>query len=501
MLIFRHCWSVCSDVFRMLRKMLPVLLLPFCLSSLLLIVASQAAITQEISISVNWSQQMSNPTTSQPLVSTPLHFGLNSYQGNIPGIANVGGNANYRDGLNAMRPGLIRYHYAGQMADSTTDIRGWVKNPNTPNFSWDVEKITAAMNGAYPHNPTIMMNLSNFPAYLTDGSKVLKKSEYVRYGQFCAELVRILNVNLQKKIKYWEITNELDSNAYYRDNMAEVGEIFAIAAREMRKVDPTIKIGGPAFAQSYNSSRIDAFVSTAFPELDFISYHTYATGSKTKTNTEIWNSAQESLGGATKYMHASVKKFTSKAVEYFHNEYNISWSPPDESMTNYVSAIFDALAVRSILYAGATGATAWNEADGWYGKLGASPSFNRRPASWVFEYLNQGFSGKVLESTSSNPSALVPLAILGEAGGKKYLSLMLVNRSLENVSARLNMIAAQSWALPGASSQQIQLYRVNQSGGGAVGVSSLPYAMISGQPFSVEANSILFFTVKPCCGG
>ncbi|BAY60830.1 hypothetical protein NIES22_08900 [Calothrix brevissima NIES-22] len=483
----------------MFPKMLPVLLLPFCLVGLVLLVTSQPAISQEIAISVNWSQQLTNPITEKPLVSTPLHFGLNSYQGNIPGIANVGGNANYRDGLNAMRPGLVRYHYAGQMADSITDIRGWVKNPNTPNFSWDVEKITAAMNGAYPHNPKMMMNLSNFPAYLTDGSGVLKQSEYVRYGQFCADLVRILNIQLQKKLKYWEITNELDSHPFYRDNMAEVGKIFAIAAREMRKVDPKIKIGGPAFAQSYNSSRIDAFVSTAFPQLDFISYHTYSTGSKTNPNSDIWNSAQESLGGATKYMRASVNKFTSKAVEYFHNEYNISWSPPDESMTNYVSAIFDALAVRSILYAGATGSTAWNEADGWYGKLGASPSFNRRPASWVFEYLNQGFSGKVLESTSSNTSALVPLAILGEAGGKNYLSLMLVNRSGDNVSARLNMIAAQSWALPGASRQQIQLYRVNQSGGGAVAVSSLPYAIISGQPFLVEANSILFFTVKPCC--
>ena len=471
--------------------------LPFCLGSFLLVIFSQPAFCQEITISVNWSQQLTNPITSKPLVSTPLHFGLNSYQGNIPGIANAGGNANYRNGLSAMRPGLIRYHYAGQMKDSTTDKRGWVKNPNTPNFSWDVEKITAAMNGAYPYGPTIMMNLANFPAYLTDGSGVLKKSEYKRYAQFCAELVRILNVKLQKKIKYWEITNELDGKAFYRDNMAEVGKIFAIAAREMRKVDPTIKIGGPAFAQSYNPSRIDAFVSTAFPELDFISYHTYSTGAKTNPNSKLWNSAQEGLGSATKYMRTSVKKFTSKEVEYFHNEYNISWSPPDQRMTNHVSAIFDALALRSILYAGATGATAWNEADGWYGKLGATPSFNRRPASWVFEYLNQGFYGKVLESTSSNSSALVPLAILGEAGGKKSLSLMLVNRSGENVSARLKMVAPQSWALPQASGQKIQLYQVNQNGSSSVPGSTLPSSIIRGQTFSVEPNSILFLTVKP----
>jgi Glycosyl hydrolases family 39 len=481
----------------MLLKILPVRLLAFFFSSLLLVIVSQPAFSQEIAISVNWSQQLTNPTTSQPLVSTPLHFGLNSYQGNIPGIANVGGNANYRQGLSAMRPGLIRYHYAGQMKDSTTDIRGWVKNPNTPNFSWDVEKITAAMNGAYPNGSTIMMNLVNFPAYLTDGNQALKKSEYKRYGEFCAELVRILNVKLQKKIKYWEITNELDSKPFYRDNMAEVGKIFAIASREMHKVDPTIKIGGPAFAQSYKPSRIDAFVSTAFPELDFISYHTYSTGSKSKSISDLWNSAQQSIGGATKYMRTSVKKFTSRPVEYFHNEYNISWAPPDDRMTNYTSAIFDALAVRSILYAGATGATAWNEADGWYGKLGAAPSFPRRPASWVFEYLNQKFYGKVLESTSSNSSAVIPLAILGQADGKKYLSLMLVNRSGVNVSTRLKMVAAESWASPGVSGQQIQLYRVNQSGGASVAGSSLPYAIMSGKVFSVEANSILFLTIKP----
>lgn len=471
--------------------------LPLCLGSFLLIIVSQPALSQEVSISVNWSKQLTNPITSKPLVSTPLHFGLNSYQGNIPGIANVGGNTNYRNGVNAMRPGLIRYHYAGQMKDSTTDKRGWVKNPNSSNFSWDVEKITAAMNGAYPHSPAIMMNLVNFPAYLTDSKGALKPSEYKRYGQFCAELVRILNIKQQKKIKYWEVTNELDSKPYYRDRMAEVGKIFAIAAREMRKVDPTIKIGGPAFAQSYTPARIDAFVSTAFPELDFISYHTYSTGSKTNANSEIWNSAQKTVGAATNYMRNSVKKFTTKPVEYFHNEYNISWSPPDQRMTNHVSAIFDALAARSILYAGATGATAWNEADGWYGKLGAAPSFPRRPASWVFEYLNQNFYGKVLESTSTNSSTLVPLAVLGEASGKKYLSLMLVNRSSVNVSARLKMIAPQSWGLPGASGQKIQLYKVNQNGSSSVAGSTLPSTIIRGQAFSVEPNSILFLTVKP----
>jgi Glycosyl hydrolases family 39 len=464
-----------------------------------LLLSASTVFAQVATIKFNWEKPVLNPITGTLLTASGLNYGLNSYQGFTPGVANEGGNRSYRDGLNAMSPGLIRYHYAGQMNDSSTDKRGWVKNPNSANFSWDVAKIKAAIQGAYPHGPTLMMNLVNFPAYLTNNG-ILKASEYQRYAQFCAELVKIINIDLGKKIKYWEITNELDSVSAYTNNMSEVGKIFTLAAKEMRKIDSSIKIGGPAFAQPYTPSRIDSFVSTAYSELDFISYHTYSTGSGSTPIDEIWKNAR-GLGYPTKLIFDSVKKYTQKPIEYFHNEYNISWNPPDDKMTNEIGAIFDALSMRSLLYAGTTGSAAWNEGDGWYGKLGPEPSFPRRPASWVFEYLNKYFTGAVIDSVSSDEGKVVPFATFQPSASPR-ISFMFVNTSQKDINIKLDKpIPAGVDLSTGAGvasglGVKWNAYIVNANGRYEIKDISIGGSVLLGQNFKLEENSIFFLTFQ-----
>lgn len=72
------------------------------------------------------------------------------------------------------------------------------------------------------------------------------------------------------------------------------------------------------------------------------------------------------LGAIGTYMRGEIAKRTSRKLEIFHNEYNISYAPPDERMSSMEGAVFDALALVGFANnADITGSAAWNEADGW----------------------------------------------------------------------------------------------------------------------------------------
>jgi xylan 1,4-beta-xylosidase len=73
--------------------------------------------------------------------------------------------------------------------------------------------------------------------------------------------------------------------------MAALGLIFNKAYDAMKAVDPSIKVGGPAFANAYNYAAIDEFITATKDRVDFISYHTYSPTSSTTTKSDIWNSA------------------------------------------------------------------------------------------------------------------------------------------------------------------------------------------------------------------
>ncbi len=168
------------------------------------------------------------------------------------------------------------------------------------------------------------------------------------------------------KTKYWEVTNEKDG--VYGADMAELGRIYTIAAQAMKQVDLTIKVGGPAFTSVSNTVKLETFLSMSYPALNFVSYHTYSTGSKTNPVTDLYKSASQ-LTDPTGRVKRGIAKFTTRSIETFHNEFNINYSPPDVRMTNSISAVYDAIALIALTNAGATGSMAWNESDGWYGKL------------------------------------------------------------------------------------------------------------------------------------
>lgn len=424
------------------------------------------AYAASLTATVNWSSSQGT--------ATGYSYGLNIYKAQEGSVAS---DADYKSNVAYMKPGIVRYHRADQMGDSATGT-GWVQNPSTSAYAWDATKINGILTQTFSNSPVRMINIANWPSYMDDGTGKLKTTMYDAYAAFCADLVQIVNLNQGHDVLYWEVLNEKDDA--YSGNMAELALIYSKAYDAMRAKSASIKIGGPAFARPDLTARVDTFVANAYSKLDFISYHTYSSGSTGDSNASIWNSAQ-GLGATTTSIKSILANYTTRAIETFHDEYNISWNPPDGRMNNEKGMIFDALAMISITKAGATASMAWNESDGWYGKLEGWAPYNKRASAHLYNLFNTDMGGTIA-GTSVSDSSKVDL--LGTYGGS-WKKLALVNRSEADQTVQLSF-SGWSTSIPGNT-----LFTVKRVYGWGIAYDSVRYDQLtSSTGYTLPADSV-----------
>jgi hypothetical protein len=162
-------------------------------------------VARDFAASVTGSVNCALPTG---IIASNLDYGLNAYQGYNPKVSGTPGNSTYKANMNYIHAGLIRHWRGDEMDNSTTDANGWVINPTTSAYSWDATKISNALTGSFSYNPTRIMTLGGWPAYLDDGTGHLQTNDYDAFAGFCSNLVRIVNINLGFHIEYWEVPNE-----------------------------------------------------------------------------------------------------------------------------------------------------------------------------------------------------------------------------------------------------------------------------------------------------
>jgi hypothetical protein len=411
-----------------------------------------------VQVKVRWDKQLG-------IASSGLQYGLNLYKIYEPAQAVK---PDYQNGVRAMKLGMVRVHRSEMMFDSAQNPAGWVKNAGSANYAWDKERIAIALKELPSYAPVRMLNIVNFPAYLKvspdPGTMQLRPDAYDAYAAFCAELVRIVNLELKLGIQYWEVLNELDdSSSKYDNNMSEAGRIFNKAAAAMKAVDPSIKVGGPAMAQPGRDGAKDerAFLQVTKDTLDFFSFHTYPQGNPQLPLDELWDTAVN-LKDVTAYAQSYILETTGRSIDIFHDEYNLTWAAPDPRMTNEISAVYDALTLESLVSSGVTGALAWNESDGWWGKLGNEyGNFSRRPSSYVFELYNSYMVGNVVDSSSNNNSSIDPFAVV--TNGRKALAL--VNRTTTDgftPAQQSIQVSFEGWN--NSAAVALEVYQVTASG-------------------------------------
>lgn len=467
-----------------MNKWVSAILLAFLVGVASIVFSNQYSHAASVTASIDWATPIGR-------TATRLHYGLNTYQYSDPTIAGNPGNPYYKANVAFMNPGIVRLHNANQMEDSTTSRLGWVFAPATASYSWDAAKIANALQGAYNGTPIKMLNIANWPAYMDDGTGKLNPSLYDAYANFCAELVRIVNFQLGTAITYWEVINEKDH--IYGDDMASLALIFNKAYDAMKSVDPLIQIGGPAFENPYNTSKLNAFIAATKDRLDFISYHTYSSTNLTTTKADVWNSASRLgyIDGLVSNITGQVAPERASTIATFHNEFNIERTITSEPwIKDTTSLIYDALAIRSMIYAGVTGTMAWNEGDEWWGKLDDDPTWTPRPASSLYKMLNEHVLGTMVNSASSNNLLLEVWATRSNESPQR--AIVLINRSQADQSVQLGYF---NWDIPPENNTPVAVYQ-----GGINGYSTATTthaSLISPQGYLLPADTVTVLEYYP----
>ena len=423
-------------------------------------------------------------TSSTGKIISSNAFGLNVFKGFNPNLAGNPGNSSYKNAVSEMNPGMIRYH-SWEMLSASTNATSWLN----ANEDWDAVKINNALTNAYTFNPERVMNIPSWPNKwnISTTDRRLNPTRYQDFANWCASLVQIININQNRGIIYWEVTNERDD--VYGGNMATLGTIYNLAVASMKAIDPNIKTGGPAFANPYNNANIQDFFNVSHPNVDFVTYHTYCNGDVNATNASVYNFASQQ-GYVTSNIKSKWALYSTRNIKFYHNEFNISHNPPDGKMINQVGQIYDALALMDICKAGADGAMAWNECDDWYGKI--SNSFSLRPSAYLHKNLNARLRNDAIYNTTSSDNSKV---VLMGSKSNSYYHFEVINRADADVYAKFSFTGLPSWV---NSSTNFTCYE-NQANGGII-QKTYTFAELTGASGILLANgviSILEFAKKP----
>lgn len=109
--------------------------------------------------------------------------------------------------------------------------------------------------------------------------------DFKKWAIICEHIIKHYNEGwangFNYGVKYWEIWNEPDNNPVcWTGTEDQFFEFFEIAAKHLKEKFPSVKVGGPAYAEwSVDNGTVEKFVkymSKKNVPLDFLSWHTYS---------------------------------------------------------------------------------------------------------------------------------------------------------------------------------------------------------------------------------
>lgn len=106
--------------------------------------------------------------------------------------------------------------------------------------------------------------------------------DFDRWAAVCVNIIRHYNEGwaggFRHNIRYWEIWNEADNPAMWSGTPEQYFQLYTVAARAIKRHDPTLKVGGPAVSGG-KEAFVDQFLNHCRDQqapLDFFSWHNYS---------------------------------------------------------------------------------------------------------------------------------------------------------------------------------------------------------------------------------
>jgi hypothetical protein len=463
-----------------------------------------AIVQTQINITVNWG-------SNTGISSTSKSYAINCNRYFDPAVT---GNANYISNLQYLGAKFFRFHDWAVLGWEIPGESGWM----TASEEWNASKVVQALN-PYKNNfpgAEIMMNIPMWPkkwfinsANSSSGffgrfaNAKLQTARYDDFANWCASLVTICKNN-GFNIKYWELPNELEE-LYPWWNPTEYNKLLDIykrAAKKMKEADPSIKVGGMAFANNDGGVEfLDGVASQTFQlngsnvyYIDFYTEHKYPAGEGSGLGT-VWQGQLIT----NQVVYADVDNVVAPVIssmvdlaggygrplETFLDELNISYGDDDPAIIGYQAAVYFAMAYFKGVQNGVDGIHDWCDIDGNRGIQDAS--YVLRPRAHTTHMLNKYLIGNLVSASSSN-SNIKAYAVNGSA----YKAVMLVNttQSAQNIKFTFS-----GW---GSTPSALNTERVAPSGSGNNAnftTGSVSYTSATSS-YSLPANSVTTFYVS-----
>lgn len=399
-------------------------------------------------ISVDWN----SPTVR----TTRRQFSINVFGGFDPALAS---DPRYAENIAYMAPGTLRYHCMSITRDPGKASKSWL---NEDLKTWNRAKIGESLDALPRDSYERVITIGKWPDWMdANNDGLLDTENYEAFAALCADLVRIINVEQKRNVRFFEITNERDITYWLAQmktreplQIAELAKIYNLCATAMKEVDPTILTGGPASCRGDLLEPLKHFALAALPNLDFFSYHAYAAGSPAEPDVRVFDKAQNIGRNASLIRNMLNEISPDREIEVHLNEFNICYTgrKRDPRMTNHKGAVYDALFFIEIANSGIEVSNAWNDINNVYGKM--SMDYALTPSAHVFHYFNTWLTGRAFAAKSTEKRKITPFAVEQE----NRRTIALVNRSSYENSALF-----ANTTLP-SDNTEIEIARIDQNG-------------------------------------
>lgn len=404
-----------------------------------------AAAPVTVRLSLDWKQ------TVAPISRD--HWGVCDYEVLDPKAA---ANAGLQEYLASLKPSLIRIHHAG-LSDRWTDAQA---------KDWDIEKIRQGLSASTGYGDArLIINIPTWPKWMAPTNKPLPTELHQPLADLIARLVVTLRDDLKKPGLHWEVLNETENMYEKADKLPEMWALLNTIATTIKRVDPKAKVGGPALTWP-KPQWVDAWVEQCGANMDFITWHNYASGDVNESNASVFAKADTLAGYAKRCVDVVARKQPGKKMETFLTEMNVKWTwdPFERRHANNVGAVFQASVVKRMALAGVTGMTVWHAKGNAYGLIDAD---NRlRATGRIYQIGSNELIGIVVGSTTHDATLLEALPVIRADGSRAVLLLCKADRTVNLPEWRK--------ALGIASNQALQSQRIDAKTMGTVTLTDEP---------------------------
>lgn len=372
--------------------------------------------SQTIQINIDWEnsiRQIPNYT-----------YGINSPANFIPSYSNdpiFMGNLE----LITQKKGLVRLHGWGMLDSNSPE--NWLNNG-----VWNAVKINQALSPLVNQGYKVMINIPSGP---------LGENDYQNpqeFAKFCADLVKIVNIDLKLGVEYWEIPNEREQGFIAPGlTVTQMATLITTASQAMKTIDPTIKVGGATTAW-VNIDYLTQLTQAVYPNIDFITCHTYA-GDCTNTLQDIYNNAQFAVADL-KTLRQNINSITgTNHLPIFLTEYNLSFQGCDNIRSNE-GAVYDAIIMTESIKSGIDGTCYWAIAP--YSDMSIVIDNQLDENAYLFETFNKYFQGNLVQSTSDKNSKILTFSTANQ--NSNIFSFCLINRTSVSQNVQVQMTSSYS---------------------------------------------------------